>query len=300
MKDEFLATLSHELRTPLSAILGWTHLLARPNIVPADVARAAMTIERNARAQARLIEDLLDVSRIMSGKLRLDIQPVPIAAVFETVVASLKPAPTRARSRCSQSDGASAGDVLADASRLQQIVWNLLSNAIKFTPPGGHVTLGADRREHEVVVRVSDDGVGIAPSSCRTSSSASARPSRARRGARRARPRPGDRPPAGRAARRHGRGEERRPRSRRDLLGASAARSRPRSGSPPHRRGARPGDDAPDGRSGPLGPRILLVDDEADGREMLTRILERWGADVAPPARRRRRSRRSGRARPTC
>ena len=136
MKDEFLATLSHELRTPLSAILGWTHLLGRRDAAAIDVAKAAATIERNARAQARLIEELLDVSRITSGNLHLDIQPVSIAAVFETVVSSLKPA-ADARSIRLRQDPDGAGEVLADASRLQQVVWNLLSNAIKFTPPGG-------------------------------------------------------------------------------------------------------------------------------------------------------------------
>ena len=161
MKDEFLATLSHELRTPLSAILGWTHLLGRAGSV--DVAKAAATIERNARAQARLIEELLDVSRITSGSLRLDIQPVSISAAFETVVSSLKPAADARSITLRQVHGPDAGEILADANRLQQIVWNLLSNAIKFTPPGGHVTLAAERRAAEVRLTVSDDGVGISP-----------------------------------------------------------------------------------------------------------------------------------------
>jgi len=162
MKDEFLATLSHELRTPLSAILGWTHLLGRA-AGSVDVAKAAATIDRNARAQARLIEELLDVSRITSGSLRLDIQPVSIAAVFETVVSALKPAADARSITLRQLDGPGAGEVLADASRLQQIVWNLLSNAIKFTSPGGHVTLAAERAPAEVTLTVSDDGPGISP-----------------------------------------------------------------------------------------------------------------------------------------
>jgi len=162
MKDEFLATLSHELRTPLSAILGWTHLLGRA-AGSVDVAKAAATIDRNARAQARLIEELLDVSRITSGSLRLDVQPVSIAAVFETVVSALKPAADARSISLRQVDGPGAGEVLADASRLQQIVWNLLSNAIKFTPPGGHVTLAAERTSAEVTLTVSDDGPGISP-----------------------------------------------------------------------------------------------------------------------------------------
>jgi PAS domain S-box-containing protein len=181
MKDEFLATLSHELRTPLSAILGWTHLLGRA-AGSVDVAKAAATIDRNARAQARLIEELLDVSRITSGSLRLDVQPVSIAAVFETVVSALKPA-ADARSISLQAGGwPGAGEVLADASRLQQIVWNLLSNAIKFTPPGGHVTLAAERTSAEGSRSPSATmALASRPTSCRTSSSAFARPSRRRR-----------------------------------------------------------------------------------------------------------------------
>ncbi len=160
MKDEFLATLSHELRTPLSAILGWTHLLGRAS-GSVDVAQAAATIERNARAQARLIEELLDVSRITSGSLKLDIQPVTIAAVFETVVSSLKPAADARSITLRQLDLPGGCELLADASRLQQVVWNLLSNAIKFTPPGGHVTLAAERSPTEVRLIVRDDGAGI-------------------------------------------------------------------------------------------------------------------------------------------
>ena len=160
MKDEFLATLSHELRTPLSAILGWTNLLGRaPGSI--DVAKAVATIDRNARAQARLIEELLDVSRITSGRVRLDIQQVSIATVFETVVSSLKPAADARSITLRQLQLPEAFDIFADASRLQQIVWNLLSNAIKFTPPGGTVTLAAERLPDEVRLIVSDDGAGI-------------------------------------------------------------------------------------------------------------------------------------------
>ena len=145
MKDEFLATLSHELRTPLSAILGWTHLLGRPGAAAVDVAKAAATIERNARAQARLIEELLDVSRITSGNLQLQIQPVSIAAMFETVMSSLKPAADARAIVLTADPGDRTGELLADPSRLQQVVWNLVSNAIKFTPLGGQVTLAARR-----------------------------------------------------------------------------------------------------------------------------------------------------------
>jgi PAS domain S-box-containing protein len=160
----------HEGRVPGDAVARAAHAAQRhprldPSARPADaaaidVAKAAATIERNARAQARLIEELLDVSRITSGNLHLDIQPVSIAAVFETVVSSLKPA-ADARSIRLRQDPDDAGEVLADASRLQQVVWNLVSNAIKFTPAGGQVLLSARRSETEVVLTVSDDGVGI-------------------------------------------------------------------------------------------------------------------------------------------
>ncbi len=283
MKDEFLATLSHELRTPLSAILGWTHLLARPNIVPADVARAATTIERNARAQARLIEELLDVSRITSGNLHLDIQPVPIAAVFETVVSSLKPAADARSIVLSQSDGASAGDVLADSSRLQQIVWNLLSNAIKFTPPGGHVTLGADRRENEIVVWVSDDGVGIGADFLphvferfRQAESSEAR-SHGGLGLGLAIVRQLVELHGGTVAAKsdgHGRGATfsvhlpLHPAPRSEITAIPAENE------------LAPASDSADVDADLSGTRILVVDDESDGREMLTRMLVGWGAEV--------------------
>jgi signal transduction histidine kinase len=162
MKDEFIATLSHELRTPLSAILGWTHLLRRGGRL-VDVAKAADTIERNARAQARLIEDLLEVSRITSGNIRLDLQPVSVAAVIEAVQQTLRPTFEAKRIEVSFEPDSWQGDVRADAGRLQQIVSNILSNAIKFTPEGGRVQIRTDLEGEQMVLRVSDSGDGIHP-----------------------------------------------------------------------------------------------------------------------------------------
>jgi signal transduction histidine kinase len=160
MKDEFISTLSHELRTPLSAILGWTYLLQRGGR-SLDVAKAADIIERNARAQARLIEDLLDVSRIVSGNIRLELQPVGVHAVVESVQQMLRPSFEAKRiDVCIDPDGWQ-GDVRADAGRLQQIVWNIVSNAIKFTPEGGRVRIATALEGDQMVLRVSDTGAGI-------------------------------------------------------------------------------------------------------------------------------------------
>jgi signal transduction histidine kinase/ActR/RegA family two-component response regulator len=163
VKDEFISTLSHELRTPLSAILGWTYILRRGG-ASADVAKAADTIERNARAQAHLIEDLLDVSRIASGNIRLDLQAVSVVAVFEAVQQTLRPSFEAKQVDVSIDADSWRGQIQADAGRLQQIVWNIVSNAIKFTPDGGRVRIRSDLDGEHVVVRVSDTGDGIAPS----------------------------------------------------------------------------------------------------------------------------------------
>jgi len=162
MKDEFLATLSHELRTPLSTILGWTHLLTRREGADAELAKAVAVIERSARAQARLIEELLDVSRITAGNLRLDIKPVSVPILFDAVTASVKPA-ADARSIalvCDVEDD--IGELQADGHRLQQVMWNLASNAIKFTPVGGCVILSARRVGAQLELSVTDTGDGIA------------------------------------------------------------------------------------------------------------------------------------------
>jgi signal transduction histidine kinase/response regulator RpfG family c-di-GMP phosphodiesterase len=159
MKDEFLATLSHELRTPLAAIIGWTHVLRRS--AAAENARAVDTIERNARTQSRLIDDLLDMSRIVSGNLRLDMELVDLATVTDTVLASLEPTAQTKHLTVGGRRGAKRPLVRGDASRLQQIVWNLLSNAFKFTPAGGQVSITLGHEADRVVLVVEDSGQGI-------------------------------------------------------------------------------------------------------------------------------------------
>lgn len=162
LKDEFLATLSHELRTPLNAILGWSQYLEGANADPETVAEGVAVISRNARAQTQLIEDLLDMSRIVSGKLRLDMRPVKVAEVVAAALESVMPAAGAKRITVEQRvEGGVV--VMGDASRLQQVVWNLLTNAVKFTPEGGRVELRTERVNGKVEVTVSDDGQGVAP-----------------------------------------------------------------------------------------------------------------------------------------
>jgi signal transduction histidine kinase len=166
MKDEFLATLSHELRTPLNAVLGWVQVLRAGKLDATAAARALETIERNARAQAQLIADLLDVSRIITGKLRLDFKPVELRRIIDAVLESVRPAADAKGILLDISVAPLASPVLGDADRLQQVVWNLLSNAIKFTPRGGRVEVRlreAHEGEESAVIRVSDTGIGIRP-----------------------------------------------------------------------------------------------------------------------------------------
>ena len=160
-KDEFLATVSHELRTPLNAILGWAQLLRGGNLEEGELERALETIERNARAQAQLIEDLLDISRIITGKLRLDVRPIELAGVIEAAVDSVRPAADAKGIRLHVVLDPRAGPVSGDANRLQQVVWNLLVNAIKFTPRDGRVGVNLARVNSHVEVIVSDTGEGI-------------------------------------------------------------------------------------------------------------------------------------------
>ena len=163
LKDEFPMTLSHELRTPLTAIYGWVRMLEKNALSTDQRARAIEAIDRNARAQARLIDDLLDVSRAISGKLRLDPQPCNIAGVAYAAAESLRPALDAKRIRFESTVDASMDPIVADADRLQQIIWNLLSNAIKFTAEGGTVQLRIERAASHVEIAVSDTGIGIDP-----------------------------------------------------------------------------------------------------------------------------------------
>ena len=163
LKDEFLATLSHELRTPLTSILGWAHLLRAGQLDQESAASALETIERNARSQAQLIDDLLDVSRIITGKLRLDIKQVDPGALIEAAIEAVRPAADAKSVRIQQVMDAQRVTVTGDAARLQQVIWNLLSNAIKFTPTGGRTQVRLEYKESNIEIAVSDTGVGIRP-----------------------------------------------------------------------------------------------------------------------------------------
>lgn len=160
-KDEFLATLSHEMRTPLNAILGWAQLLRMGGVQGEDVGDAVETIERNARAQAQLVEDLLDLSRIITGKLRLDARPVDFPAIVEAALDAVRPTATARGVRIIPVLDSAATPVLGDPNRLQQVVWNLLSNAIKFTPAEGKVEVCLSRVGNQAELVVSDTGMGI-------------------------------------------------------------------------------------------------------------------------------------------
>ena len=163
LKDEFLAVVSHELRTPLNAIVGWTSLLRESAENPQELREGLDTIDRNAHAQARLIDDLLDVSRIISGKVRLRIGEVDVRTLAVGVVDGLRPAADARGVKVALSAGDEAAEVLGDPDRLQQVVWNLVSNAIKFTPRGGEVTLSVARTGSAVALEVGDTGQGIRP-----------------------------------------------------------------------------------------------------------------------------------------
>jgi len=163
MKDEFLATVSHELRTPLNAIIGWTHILGRGRLDQNSTRRAIETIERNARAQAQLVEDILDVSRVITGKLQLNIGRVDVAAIINTAIDSVQPAAKSKEIEIEVTLDPSIRHIGADANRLQQVVWNLLSNAIKFTPSGGRVNVCLRRKDQFIQIFVSDNGKGIGP-----------------------------------------------------------------------------------------------------------------------------------------
>jgi signal transduction histidine kinase len=160
LKDEFLATLSHEMRTPLAAVLGWSRMLASGHLDPERAGQAIEAIQRNAQAQAKIVDDILDVARGMSGKLRLELTPIDLVSVAHRGVEAIAPAAAgkniqvdvRAPERVS---------ITGDVIRLQQVIWNLLSNAVKFTPPGGRVTIEVGAADGSAELRVSDTGVGI-------------------------------------------------------------------------------------------------------------------------------------------
>lgn len=162
LKDEFLATLSHELRTPLNSILGWTEILRIGERSEADLDKGLEIIERNSLAQAQLIEDLLDMNRIISGQMRLDIQQVFPATAIEAAIETVRPAANAKNINLEKIIDPAAGPISGDASRLQQIIWNVLSNAIKFTPKNGNVQIVLERVKSHIEIIVADTGAGIA------------------------------------------------------------------------------------------------------------------------------------------
>ena len=163
LKDEFLATLSHELRTPLNAILGWSQLILSGQMKQEDVHRGLETIEQNARAQNKLIEDLLEMSSIISGKVRLDMQHLDIASLVDAAVESVRPTAQAKGIILHKTIDRGVNPVLGDSNRLQQIFWNLLSNAIKFTPKGGRIEIIVEQIGSYLEIRINDSGLGIAP-----------------------------------------------------------------------------------------------------------------------------------------
>jgi len=161
LKDEFLATVSHELRTPLAAILIWGNLIGSGRVQAKDMAMALQAIESSAEAQSRMIEDLLDVSRMLSGKLHVQLHAGQLAPIAEAALTVVRPTAQARRLALEVQIDPAAGIVLADPGRMQQVLWNLLANAVKFTPTGGRVALRLVRREGHVEVQVSDTGIGI-------------------------------------------------------------------------------------------------------------------------------------------
>ena len=161
VKDEFLATLSHEIRTPLNAVLGWTKILLGRQVDPAMMTRALQVIDRNAVAQTRLIDDMLDMARIMSGKLRLEMQPVDLATIAISAIDVVSPAATAKNITLLTKIDTAEPWMMGDPDRIQQVVWNLLSNAVKFTEAGGRVTLGITREGDILQLSVEDTGRGI-------------------------------------------------------------------------------------------------------------------------------------------
>jgi signal transduction histidine kinase/ActR/RegA family two-component response regulator len=162
-KDEFLATLSHELRTPLNAILGWTQVMRRSRDLITDAPNALNVIERNARAQAQIIQDLLDMSSIMSGKARLEVQKLDLSPVIEATIETVLPAAQAKGIRLQVVMDPLAGLVRGDPNRLQQVFWNLLTNAVKFTPKDGRIQVALARVNSHLEIEVSDSGEGIVP-----------------------------------------------------------------------------------------------------------------------------------------
>jgi signal transduction histidine kinase/CheY-like chemotaxis protein len=162
LKDEFLATLSHELRTPLNAILGWTSILRQGQVDSKGAQRGLEVIDRNARAQAQLVEDVLDMARVITGNLRVELQPLMLQSVIDAAVEALKPTADAKRIELVVERLSEPTLIRGDANRLQQVMWNLLSNAVKFTPDGGRITVRTAHEQSNTRIEVTDTGIGIA------------------------------------------------------------------------------------------------------------------------------------------
>ncbi|CAN5403108.1 hypothetical protein BH09MYX1_BH09MYX1_13170 [soil metagenome] len=282
-KDEFLATVSHELRTPLNAILGWAQLLRAGSVAEDKIDRAFDSIERNSLLQVQLIEDLLDVSRIVSGKLRLDVELLHVGSVIEAAIDSMQPALEAKGIQFHSSVDPKAGTIRGDGHRMQQVIWNLLSNATKFTPKGGEVRLVAERVEANVVVTVSDTGQGIAkelvPSIFERFEQADGSAARVHGGL-----------GLGLAISRHLvelHGGTMAVESEGPGRGAAFSFSIPVAAALPHPSSPLQPTDASALRDPPTalqGLTVLLIEDEADTREVLTELLRKLGASVLPAA----------------
>jgi PAS domain S-box-containing protein len=285
MKDEFLATLSHELRTPLNAILGWSQLLRTGRLEQADFEQGIETVERNAKIQAQLIEDLLDMSRIISGKLRLDVQSVELAPVIDAAIETVRPAADAKGIQLHRVIDRNVSAVMGDPGRLQQIVWNLLSNAIKFTPNGGRVQILLERAENYVHISVMDTGDGISqeflPYVFERFRQANQATTRKHMGL-----------GLGLAIVRHltelhggtvqatSNGEGLGSTFTVTLSAAPTTADDPRAHAPANRAGLSIAGPMP-AQNALGGLRVLVVDDEPDARELVRRLLHDYGADVA-------------------
>lgn len=276
VKDEFLATLSHELRTPLNSMFGWIYLLREGALDDETAKRAIHTIERNTKSLAEIINDLLDVSRIITGKLKLDVRPVELGSVIEAALEVVSPSIHAKDIDLHLSLEPAVGAVLGDASRLQQIVWNLLSNAIKFTPLGGRVEIRLDKIASNASITISDNGAGISeaflPYVFDRFRQADSTFTRKHGGL-----------GLGLAIVRHLveiHGGTVAARSPGEGKGSTFIVTFPvvESGAPA---GVRRGAAGLRGGSATLdGLRVLIVDDEPDARELLSAMLEQWGAQV--------------------
>jgi signal transduction histidine kinase len=279
LKDEFLANLSHELRTPMNIIIGWAHLLRAGPLNDEQKLRAAEAIERAARSQAQLIEDLLDVSRIVTGKFRLRMQDLDVAAVLRMAVESLRPVAQAKGVVLRVSQPESIATVRGDQDRLQQVFWNLLSNAVKFTPANGCVDVELEQTDGHVRIRVTDTGIGIAreflPYVFDRFRQADSTSTRAHTGM-----------GLGLAIVRHVvelHGGSVSADSQGENTGSTFTVTLPtRSNISEHQEDAKESSEADLASSVGLGTRVLLIEDDPDAREVIATGLERAGFEIRP------------------